>query len=104
MAEVLAFVGGLVALGGLVLLLLAGVGGLRLPDFFTRLHAAGLGAWGASIAFLGLAVMARVPAQALLLAGLAVLGPVLQAAWRHALADAVRASDRPAGRMAEDEE
>lgn len=104
MAEILAVLGGLLGLAGLSLMALAALGGVRLADLFTRLHAAALGSWGCSIALIGLAFLARVPAQALLLLLLGGLWPVLQAASRHALADAARVAgdERRAPRDAED--
>jgi len=92
MAEALSLLGAAIAICGLALMLLGAVGGVRLPDFYTRLHAAGLSDWGGALVLLGLACLARQPGQALALLCLALLAAVLQAAARHALADAARAA------------
>jgi len=84
--------GGLIAAGGLVLILGGTVGLLRFPDFYTRLHAASVSdAPAAALVTVGLAVMAPdvgMAVRLLLLGALIVaLGPVLT----HLLASSAHA-------------
>jgi multicomponent Na+:H+ antiporter subunit G len=83
---------GLLAAGGL-LLLIAALGQMRLPDFYTRLHALGpTFTWGGALVLAALAVGSgdmRFALRALVLAGLlAVIGPALS----HMLANAAHAA------------
>lgn len=76
------WVGGLVVVAGLFFLFLSQVGQLRLPDIYTRIHAAGLGdGVGAGLLLAGLAITAPSAAIAvrLLLVALLIwsLAPVL---------------------------
>lgn len=74
--------GGLLVIAGLVLMLGGAIGLLRFPDFYTRLHAAGVAdALGAAVILAGLAFVSwdwRVTLKLALLAGLfAALAPLL---------------------------
>lgn len=87
---------------GLFFNLTAVVGILRLPDFFTRLHAMGkCETAGLSLSLLGLALLARDPAVAvklvLILAFVALANPTAT----HALARAARRSGVPVWRAEE---
>ncbi len=53
------FISGALLLGGAVFVIIGGVGLLRMPDFYTRIHAAGItDTLGASAVLLGLALQA----------------------------------------------
>ena len=81
---------------GLFFTLTAVVGILRLPDFFTRLHAIGkCDTVGLSLSLLGLALLARDPAVAIKLALVLVLVAVANPTATHALARAARKSGLP---------
>jgi multicomponent Na+:H+ antiporter subunit G len=81
MSDFLSFVGaglggGFVALGAL-LMVGAGIGMLRFPDFYTRIHAVNVDGLGVALALFGLALAANDGALALELGLLAVLVLVL---------------------------
>ena len=81
---------------GLFFTLVAVVGILRLPDFFTRLHAIGkCDTAGLSLSLLGLALLARDPAVAVKLALVLILVAVANPTATHALARAARKSGVP---------
>lgn len=87
-----AVVGGFVCAAALVFVLGGAIGALRLPDFYTRLHAASVAdASGAAVFAVGLAIMAPdigMTVRLLLLAALIVgLGPV----FTHLLASSAHA-------------
>lgn len=59
MADAVAFVGALLALGGAFLTVVGSLGVLRFPDFYTRMHAASITDTGAAtLLLLGLILMA----------------------------------------------
>ena len=84
-------VGALLLAAGLFFIITAVIGILRLPDFFTRLHAIGkCETAGLSLSLLGLAVLARDPAVAVKLALVLFVVFVANPTATHALARAAR--------------
>ena len=81
---------------GLFFTLTAVVGILRLPDFFTRLHAIGkCDTAGLSLSLLGLALLARDPAVTVKLLLVLILVALANPTATHALARAARKSGVP---------
>ncbi len=57
MGEALEWIGGMMAIAGSLFCVIGGIGMLRLPDFFSRTHAASIGdSLGAALVLLGLVV------------------------------------------------
>lgn len=98
-------VGALLLTAGLFFVVTAVIGILRLPDFFTRLHAVGkCDTAGLSLSLLGLALLSGDPAVTVKLVLVLVLVAVANPTATHALARAARRSgvpvwgeDKPAG-------
>lgn len=85
--------GGLVAAAGVLVLWGGGIGLMRFPDFYTRLHAAGAtDTVGAVITLAGLALMATDGVLALKLALLAVLLAAMAPTLTQVLANAAHAA------------
>ncbi len=90
-----ALAAGLLA-AGLFFILAAVVGILRLPDFFTRLHAIGkCDTVGLSLSLLGLALLARDPAVTIKLVLVLILVAVANPTATHTLARAALKSGVP---------
>lgn len=87
-----ALAGGLVCAWALAFLLGGALGALRLPDFYTRLHAASVAdASGAAVFVIGLAIMAPDLGMALRLLLLAALIAGLGPVFTHLLASSAHA-------------
>ena len=89
MPSLLEFVAGACLLGGATFLVIGAIGLLRLPDFFTRIHATGvIDTMGAGLALVGLMILAgwTMPAVklVLILGFMLLTGPTAT----HALAKA----------------
>ena len=91
MPSILGLVAGACLLGGAAFLVIGAIGLVRLPDFFTRIHATGvIDTMGAGLALIGLIILAgwTLPAVklVLILGFMLLTGPTAT----HALAKAAR--------------
>jgi multicomponent Na+:H+ antiporter subunit G len=87
------FAGGGVAVAGLAAMAAGTLGGLRFPDFYTRLHAASAGLLlGPPLVLLGLALLAADIATALRLVLLAALIAGVRPLMLHLAANAAHAA------------
>lgn len=90
-AEVVHVVGGVLVVAGVLFVLSGGVGLLRLPDFYTRVHAAGLtDTAGAGLVLLGLLLRAPDWGVGVRLVLIALFLVLTSPTATHALAQAAR--------------
>jgi multicomponent Na+:H+ antiporter subunit G len=93
MSDALVWIGSVLALLGALTTVVGAIGVLRFPDFYTRIHAAGVtDTLGATLVLLGLACLSDTWATALKLGVVWLFVMIASPTATHALANAAHAS------------